>query len=446
MKTKQYRFETIQVHGGHTPDSNTLSRAVPLYQTTSYVFRDSEHVSNLFALKEFGNIYTRIQNPTTDVFEKRIAQLEGGAAALAVSSGHSAQFIALNNILGQGDNFVSSPYLYGGSYNQFKISFRNLGVEARFAKSDRVEDFEALIDDRTKAIYLETIGNPSFSIPDFDKFADLSSQHRIPLVVDNTFGAAGYLFRPIEHGAAVVVESATKWIGGHGTSMGGIIVDSGKFNWANGKFPQLSEPSEGYHGMVYTDTFGEGSPFGNIAFIIRARVEGLRDFGPCISPFNSFQLIQGLETLSLRVDRICENALSLARWLKAHPEIESVSYPGLEDDPNHSNAQKYLRHGYGGVLTFSLKGGKEKASELTEQLKLVSHLANVGDSKTLIIQPSTSTHQQLSDQEQLASGVSPAMLRVSLGIEHIDDITGDFENALQSIKLKKSNYASLYIG
>ncbi len=440
MSKRTYRFETLQVHGGHSPDPHTLSRAVPLYQTTSYVFRDSEHVGNLFALKEFGNIYTRIQNPTTDVLEQRIAQLEGGVAALAVASGHSAQFIALNNILSQGDNFVSSPFLYGGTYNQFKISFRNLGVAARFAKSDRVEDFEPLIDDRTKAIYLETIGNPSFSIPDFDAFARLSEQHGIPLIVDNTFGAAGYLFRPIDHGAAVVVESATKWIGGHGTSMGGIIVDSGRFNWAGGKFPQLSEPSEGYHGMVYTDTFGEGSLFGNLAYIVRARVEGLRDFGPCISPFNSFQLIQGLETLSLRVDRICDNALALARWLKARPEVETVSYPGLEDSPSHRNAAKYLKNGFGGVLTFTVRGGKDSASALIEKLELVSHLANVGDSKTLIIQPSASTHQQLSGEEQLAAGVSPSMLRVSLGTEHIDDITGDFEEAFRKVNQKTTRY------
>jgi len=434
MSNNNYKFETIQVHGGHTPDENTLSRAVPLYQTTSYVFKDSEHVGNLFALKEFGNIYTRIQNPTTDVFEQRVAQLEGGVAALAVASGHSAQFIALNNILSQGDNFISTPYLYGGTYNQFKVSFKNLGVDVKFAKSDQVEDFEVLINDNTKAIYLETIGNPSFSIPDFDKFSQLAKKYDIPLIVDNTFGAAGFLFRPIEHGANIVVESATKWIGGHGTSMGGVIVDGGNYNWGNGKFKQLSEPSEGYHGMVYSDTFGIGSSFGNIAFIIRARVEGLRDFGPCISPFNSFQLIQGLETLSLRVERICDNSLTLAQWLENLPEIEDVSYPGLEENPNYPNAKKYLKNGFGGVLTFSVKGGKEKSSALLENLKLVSHLANVGDSKTLIIQPSTSTHQQLSEKEQLAAGITPSLLRVSLGIEHIDDIIFDFEQALTKIK------------
>lgn len=443
MKKDNYKFETIQVHGGHTPDESTLSRAVPLYQTTSYVFKDSEHVSDLFALKEFGNIYTRIMNPTTDVLEKRIAQLEGGVAALAVASGHSAQFIALNNILSQGDNFISTPYLYGGTYNQFKVSFKNLGIDVKFAKSDQVEDFEILINDSTKAIYLETIGNPSFSIPDFEKFAKLAKKYDLPLIVDNTFGAGGFLFRPIDFGANIVVESATKWIGGHGTSMGGIIVDGGNYNWGNGKFKQLSEPSEGYHGMVYSDTFGIDSPLGNIAFIIRARVEGLRDFGPCISPFNSFQLIQGLETLSLRVERICENSLALAKWLKNHPDIEQVNYPGLENDPNYPNASKYLKNGFGGVLTFSVKGGKEKASALLENLFLVSHLANVGDSKTLIIQPSTSTHQQMSEEEQLASGVSPSMLRVSLGIEHIDDIIGDFKNALSTIsKLKTTTDAN----
>ena len=401
------------------------------------MFKDSDHVADLFALKEFGNIYTRIMNPTTDVLEKRIAQLEGGIAALAVSSGHAAQFVALNNILSPGDNFVSTPYLYGGTYNQFKVSFKNLGVEVRFAASDEVNEFEKLIGENTKAIYLETIGNPGFSIPDFDAFSKLSKKYDLPIIVDNTFGAGGYLFKPLEQGAHIVVASATKWIGGHGTSMGGIIVDGGNYNWGNGKFPQLSEPSEGYHGLVYSDTFGINSPFGNIAFIIRARVEGLRDFGPCISPFNSFQLIQGLETLSLRVDRICENALALAQWLNTLPEIEKVNYPGLEEDPNYTNAVKYLENGYGGVLTFSVKGGKSNATKLLESLHLVSHLANVGDSKTLIIQPSTSTHQQLTEEEQFRAGVSPSLLRVSLGIEHIDDIKADFEQALHQLNFKE---------
>lgn len=433
MNTQTYNFETLQVHAGYEPEPTTLSRAVPLYQTTSYLFKDSEHGANLFALKEFGNIYTRLMNPTTDVFEKRIAALEGGVGALAVASGHAAQFIALNNILQQGDNFVSTSHLYGGSYNQFKVSFKRLGVEARFAKTDDVREFEKLIDENTKALYLETIGNPEFNVVDFDAFGKLAQKYDIPLIVDNTFGAAGYLFRPLEHGANVVVQSATKWIGGHGTSIGGVIVDGGNFNWGNGKFPQFTEPSEGYHGLVFWDVFGSNCSFGNIAFIIRARVEGLRDWGPAISPFNSFQLIQGVETLSLRLDRICENTLKLAQWLSSHPKVEGVNYPGLESSPYHENAKKYLRRGFGGVLSFTVKGGKENATKVVDSLKLVSHLANVGDAKTLIIQPSATTHQQLSEQEQLAAGVLPSSLRVSVGIEHIDDIVRDFENALDKV-------------
>jgi O-acetylhomoserine/O-acetylserine sulfhydrylase len=431
MKQHTTHFETLQVHAGYEPEATTLSRAVPLYQTTSYVFKDSEHGANLFALKEFGNIYTRLMNPTTDVFEKRIAALEGGVAALAVASGHSAQFIALSTILQQGDNFVSSPYLYGGSYNQFKVSFKNFGIEARFADSLEPESFDALIDDKTKAIYLETIGNPGFHIPDFEAFSRLSIKHGIPIIVDNTFGAGGFLCRPIEHGVHLVVESATKWIGGHGTSMGGVIVDSGKFNWGNGKFPQFTEPSQGYHGLKFWEVFGTGSPFGNIAFIIKARVEGLRDWGPAISPFNSWQLLQGLETLSLRMERHVENTLALALWLEKHPKVDKVYYPGLPDSPHHKLALKYLKHGFGGVLSFTLKGDLVATSKFVDSLKLVSHLANVGDTRTLIIQPAATTHQQLSADEQVSSGVFPNMLRVSVGIEHIDDIRADFEQAFQ---------------
>ena len=431
--TKQIHFETLQLHAGQEVDPVTQSRAVPIYQTTSYVFKNSEHGANLFALKEFGNIYTRLMNPTTDVFEKRMAALEGGVAALAVSSGHAAQFIALNNILAAGDNFVSTSYLYGGSYNQFKVSFKRLGIEVRFAKGDDVSEYEKLIDGKTKAIYLETIGNPGFNIPDFDAFAQLARKYDLPLIVDNTFAAGGYFFRPLEHGAHIVVESATKWIGGHGTSMGGVIIDGGNFNWSNGKFPQFTEPSEGYHGLKFWDVFGSGGPFGNIAFIIRARVEGLRDFGPAISPFNSFQLIQGLETLSLRAQRHADNALELAKWLEAHPKVEKVNYPGLTSSSYHELAKKYLQNGFGGVLSFVTKGGKEAAIKLVDQLKLVSHLANVGDAKSLIIQPSATTHQQLSDTEQLAAGVLPSMLRVSVGIEHIDDIKADFKQAFEKI-------------
>lgn len=430
-----FRFETLQLHAGQEADPTTGSRAVPLYQTTSYVFKNSEHGANLFALKEFGNIYTRIMNPTTDVFEKRIAALEGGVAALAVGSGHAAQFIALNNILTVGDNIVTSPFLYGGTYNQFKVSFKRLGIDVRFAESDKAADFEKLIDKNTKALYLETIGNPGFNVPDFDAVAAVAKKYDLPLFVDNTFGAGGYLFRPLEHGAAVVVESATKWIGGHGNSIGGVIVDGGNYNWGNGKFPQFTEPSEGYHGLKFWDVFGEGNPLGlpNIAFIIRARVEGLRDFGPSLSPFNSFLFLQGLETLSLRVQRSCENALAFARWLEQHPQVESVNYPGLVSSTYHSLASKYLKNGFGAVLSFTVKGTKENTTQLVDNLKLVSHLANVGDAKTLIIQPSATTHSQLSDEEQISAGVLPTLLRVSLGLEHIDDIKADFEQAFEKV-------------
>ncbi|WP_413668105.1 O-acetylhomoserine aminocarboxypropyltransferase/cysteine synthase family protein [Mucilaginibacter sp. Mucisp86] len=428
------KFETLQLHAGQEVDPTTGSRAVPIYQTTSYVFNSAEHGANLFALKEFGNIYTRIMNPTTDVFEKRIAALEGGVAALATGSGQASQFLALNNILQVGDNFVTSPFLYGGTYNQFKVAFKRLGIDVRFAKDDTAANIEALIDDKTKAIFLETIGNPGFTIADFEKVSEVAKKHDLPLIVDNTFGAGGYLFRPIEHGANVVVESTTKWIGGHGTSIGGVIIDAGNYNWGNGKFPQFTEPSEGYHGLIFNDVFGIGGPFGNIQFIIRARVEGLRDFGPSQAPFNSWLNIQGLETLSLRVQRHVDNALQLAKWLEQHPQVASVNYPGLESSPYHDLAKKYLKNGFGGVLSFEIKGNKEQASRLINNLKLVSHLANVGDAKTLIIQPSATTHQQLSDEEQLAAGVTPASLRVAVGIEHIDDIKADFEQAFAKIK------------
>jgi O-acetylhomoserine/O-acetylserine sulfhydrylase len=429
------RFETLQLHAGQEADPTTGSRAVPIYQTTSYVFKNSEHGANLFALKEFGNIYTRIMNPTTDVFEKRVAALEGGVAALAVGSGQAAQFIALNNILQAGDNFVSTSFLYGGTYNQFKVAFKRLGIEVRFAEGDKPEAFEKHIDKKTKAIYLETIGNPGFNIPDFEAIGALAKKHDLPVIVDNTFGAAGYLFQPLKHGANVVVESATKWIGGHGTSIGGVIVDGGNYNWGNGKFSQFTEPSEGYHGLKFWEVFGEGNPLGlpNIAFIIRARVEGLRDFGPAISPFNSFLLIQGLETLSLRVQRAIDNALALAQWLEKHPNVETVNYPGLASSTYHQLAKKYLRNGFGAVLSFTVKGTKENTAKLVDNLKLVSHLANVGDAKTLIIQPSATTHQQLSDEEQISSGVLPTLLRVSVGLEHIDDIKADFIQAFDKV-------------
>ncbi|UKT65583.1 O-acetylhomoserine aminocarboxypropyltransferase/cysteine synthase family protein [Pedobacter mucosus] len=428
-----YKFETLQLHAGQEIDPTTGSRAVPIYQTTSYGFKNAEHGANLFALKEFGNIYTRLMNPTTDVFEKRIAALEGGVAALAVASGQAAQFIALHNILEAGDHIISSSHVYGGTYNQFKVAFKRLGIHVDFVNPDVPEEFENKITDKTKAIYLETIGNPAFSIPDFEKIAAIAKKFDIPFIVDNTFGAGGYLFKPLEHGANIVVESATKWIGGHGTSIGGVIVDGGNYNWGNGKFSQFTSPSEGYHGLIFNDVFGIDGPFGNIQFIIRARVEGLRDLGPAISPFNSFLLIQGLETLSLRVQRHVDNALALATWLENHPLVEEVHYPGLASSKYNNLAKKYLSNGFGGVLSFELKGSKENASQLIDSLKLVSHLANVGDAKTLSIQPSATTHQQLNETEQIAAGVKPNSVRVSVGIEHIDDIKADFEQAFATI-------------
>jgi len=428
-------FETLQLHAGQQIDPTTKARAVPIYQTTSYGFDNSEHAADLFGLRAFGNIYTRIMNPTTDVFEQRIAALEGGVAALAVGSGQASQFLALNNILQAGDNFVTTSYLYGGTYNQFKVAFKRLGIEARFADGDDAESFVKHIDKNTKAIYLETIGNPRLNIPDFKKFADLAKEYDLPLIVDNTFGAGGYLFRPLEHGANIVVESATKWIGGHGTTIGGVIVDGGNYNWGNGKFPQFTEPSEGYHGLKFWDVFGEGNPLGlpNIAFIIRARVEGLRDFGSAQSPFNSFLLLQGLETLSLRVQRHVDNAQKLAEWLEQHPSVEYVLYPGLKSNPYHELAKKYLTNGYGGVLQVAIKGGKENAAKFINSLKLISHLANVGDAKTLAIHPASTTHEQLGEAEQIAAGVAPNLVRLSVGIEHIDDIKADLEQAFQKV-------------
>ena len=428
-------FDTLQLHAGQQIDSATNSRAVPIYQTTSYAFKNTEHAANLFGLKEFGNIYTRIMNPTTDVFEQRLAALEGGVAALATASGQAAQFLALNNILQAGDNFISTTYLYGGTHNQFKVAFKRLGIEARFADGDDVESFVKHIDKNTKALYLETIGNPKLNIPDFEKFAALAKEYDLPLIVDNTFGTAGYLFRPLEHGANIVVESATKWIGGHGTCIGGVIIDGGNYNWGNGKFPQFTEPSEGYHGLKFWEVFGEGNPLGlpNIAFAIRARVEGLRDFGPSQSPFNSFLLLQGIETLSLRVQRHVDNALALAEWLEQHPSVQFVDYPGLQSSPYNALAKKYLRNGFGGILNFGVKGGKENAEKFINSLKLVSHLANVGDAKSLAIHPASTTHEQLSAEEQIASGVLPNQVRISVGIEHIEDIKADFEQAFAAV-------------
>ena len=437
------RFETLQLHAGQVPDPVTNSRAVPIYQTSSYVFNDVDHGANLFGLKEFGNIYTRLMNPTTDVFEKRIAALEGGVAALATASGQSAQFIAITNFLTAGDSFVSTSFLYGGSYNQFKVQFPRLGINVKFADGDDAESFEEQIDSSTKAIYVESMGNPRFNIPDFEGLSKLAKSKNIPLIVDNTLGAAGALIRPIEHGADVVVQSATKWIGGHGTSLGGVIVDAGTFDWGNGKYPLMSQPSAAYHGLVHWDAFGFGSDIcgmlgvpadRNIAFALRARLEGLRDWGPAISPFNSFLLLQGLETLSLRIERHCSNALALAKWLDDHSKVDNVSYPGLPSDKYHSRASNYMTNrGKGSMLIFSLKGGFDDAVKFINSLKLSSHLANVGDAKTLVIHPASTTHQQLSPEEQLSAGVTATMVRVSVGIEHIDDILEDFEQALNLI-------------
>ncbi len=430
---KKMHFDTLQIHAGQQPDPVTHSIAVPIYQTTSYVFDDSDHAARLFGLKEPGNIYTRIMNPTTDVFEKRMAALEGGVAALATSSGHAAQFIALTNILQAGDNIVSTSYLYGGTYNQFKVQLARLGFQVHFVEGDDPAGYEKKIDDRTRAIYVETIGNPRFNIPDFDALARIAQKHGIPLIVDNTFGAGGYLFRPIEHGASIVVESATKWIGGHGTSLGGIIVDAGNFNWANGKFPMFTEPSEGYHGLKFWESFGPSGERPNLAFITRARVEGLRDYGSTLSPFNSFLLLQGLETLSLRVQRHVDNAMELALWLSNHPKVEHVDYPGLPDNPYYPLAKKYLKHGFGGVLAFTVKGGKNAGDRLVNNVKLISHLANVGDARSLIIHPASTTHEQLSEAEQKSSGVVPGSLRFSVGLEHVEDIKRDLEEAMNSL-------------
>ncbi|MBD2567935.1 O-acetylhomoserine aminocarboxypropyltransferase/cysteine synthase family protein [Anabaena lutea] len=431
--SENYRFETLQVHAGQEPAPGTNARAVPIYQTTSYVFDDADHGARLFALQEFGNVYTRIMNPTTDVFEKRIAALEGGVAALATASGQAAQFLALSTIAQAGDNIVSTSFLYGGTYNQFKVSLPRLGINVKFVEGDDPENFRQAIDENTKALYVETIGNPQFNIPDFAALAHIAHENGIPLIVDNTFGAGGYLARPIEHGADIVVESATKWIGGHGTSIGGVIVDSGKFDWGNGKFPLFTEPAPGYHGLNFQEVFGKGSQFGNIAFIIRARVEGLRDLGAALSPFNAFLLLQGLETLSLRVDRHVSNALELAQWLEKQEQVTWVNYPGLPNHPYHQRAKKYLRHGFGGVLNFGIKGGLEAGKAFISNVKLASHLANVGDAKTLVIHPASTTHQQLSDSEQISAGVTPDLVRVSVGIEHIDDIKEDFEQAFKKV-------------
>jgi O-acetylhomoserine/O-acetylserine sulfhydrylase len=425
-----YRFETLQVHAGQGPAPGTNARAVPIYQTTSFVFASSQHGARLFALEEPGDIYTRISNPTTDVFERRVAALEGGLAGLATASGQAAQFITLATLCGAGDRVLASSHLYGGTYNQLKVALPRLGVSTTFVEGDDAAAFAPHLDERTRVIYAESIGNPAFAVPDLDGLAALAHEHGIPLVVDNTFGCCGYLCRPIDHGADIVVQSATKWIGGHGTSIGGVIVDSGRFDWRSGKFPQFTEPSPGYHGLVFTDAFGPDSRFGNVAFITRARVEAMRDLGPCLSPFNAFLLLQGLETLSLRVARQCENALALARRLSTHPEVTWVSYPGLPTHPSHERACRLLRSGFGAVLSFGVRGGFVAARRFIDSVRLASHLANVGDARTLVIHPASTTHQQLSETERRAAGVSDDLVRVSVGLEHIEDIVDDFDRAL----------------
>ncbi|CAI9631596.1 unnamed protein product [Alternaria burnsii] len=425
-------FETLQLHAGHEPDPATKSRAVPIYATTSYTFNDSAHAANLFGLKEFGNIYSRIGNPTVGVLEARIAALEGGVAALATASGQAAQFIAIAALAHAGDNIIATSNLYGGTYNQLKVFFPRLGVQTKFINGDKPDDFKAAIDEKTKAIYLESIGNPRYNVPDFEKIVAIAHEAGVPVIVDNTFGAGGYFCRPIDHGADIVVHSATKWIGGHGTTIGGVIVDSGKFDWGkHGKrFPQMIEPSDGYHGLKFWETFGA------ITFIIRARVEIQRDLGAALNPFAAQQLLLGVETLSLRAERHAYNALKLAKWLESNKNVSWVSYPGLESHPSHELAKKYLPRGFGGVLSFGVTGGGAAGSQVVDNFKLISNVANVGDSKTLAIHPWTTTHEQLSDEEKINSGVTEDLIRISVGTEHIDDIIADFEQSFSKSATK----------
>ena len=419
---RQLGFATRCLHAGHSPDKASLARAVPIYQTTSYVFENSAHAAALFALQQFGNIYTRIMNPTTDVFEQRVASLEGGIAGLATSSGQAAQFLAISSIAGLGDEVVSSSTLYGGTYTQFDVSFRRIGINVKFVEPDDPENFRKAITPKTRALYGETIANPRMNVLDIEKVAAIAHEAGVPLVIDNTM-ASPYLCRPIVHGADIVVHSATKFLGGHGTSIGGIIVDSGKFAWSD-KFPAITEPSPGYHGMKF------GEVFGNLAFIIKARVEGLRDFGPCMSPFNSFLFLQGVETLNLRMERHSSNALALAEWLTKNPAVTWVKYPGLKSSPYYGLAQKYLPKGCGSILTFGIKGGAEAGRKLIDAVQLFSHLANLGDAKSLIIHPATTTHQQLTDEQQLDAGVTKDLVRISAGIEDVDDLIWDLDQAI----------------
>ena len=418
-----HRFETLQLHAGQQIDPTTKSRAVPIYQTTSYAFDNAEHAANLFGLKQFGNIYTRIMNPTTDVLEQRIASLEGGVAALATSSGQAAQFLTVNSLLEQGDHMVSASTLYGGTYTQFDVSFRRMGYDTTFVDPDKPENFKNAITPKTKLLFCETISNPRGNVADIEAIAKIAHDANIPLVVDNTF-ASPYLCRPIDYGADIVVHSLTKFMGGHGNSIGGVIVDSGKFDWSKGNFPMLTKPSPAYHGLVFWDVLGP------IAFIIRARVEGLRDLGPCISPFNSFLILQGIETLGMRMDRHVANSLAVAKHLEAHKRVKWVKYPSLPSSPYNKMAKKYLPKGAGAVFSFGIEGGIEAGTRFVDSLKLFSHLANVGDARSLVIQPAATTHQQLSPEQQKAAGVEPDMVRISVGIEDLEDILWDLDQAL----------------
>jgi O-acetylhomoserine (thiol)-lyase len=420
---RQFGFDTRCLHAGHKPDAATNARAVPIYQSTSFVFNNSEHAANLFALKEFGNIYTRIMNPTTGVLEERVASLESGVAALALASGQAAQFLALTALMLPGDHLVSASTLYGGTFTQFDATFRRFGIETTFVEPDDPENFRKAITPKTRALYGETIANPRMNILDIEKVAAIAHEHNLPLVIDNTM-ASPYLCRPIEYGADIVVHSATKFLGGHGTSIGGIIVDSGRFDWTKGKYPQITEPSPGYHGMRFSEVFGP------IAFIIKVRVEGLRDIGPCMSPFNAFLFLQGIETLSLRMDRHCTNALAVAQYLQTHPSVTWVKYPKLESSPYRAISEKYMPRGGGSVLTFGIKGGYDAGIRFIDSLKLHSHLANLGDAKSLVIHPASTTHQQLPEADQLAAGITPDMVRLSVGLEDLDDIRWDLDQAL----------------
>ncbi|MCE5244548.1 MAG: O-acetylhomoserine aminocarboxypropyltransferase/cysteine synthase family protein [Syntrophobacteraceae bacterium] len=426
---KSYALETIALHGGQVPDPTTGARAVPIYQTTSYVFKDSEHAANLFGLKQSGNIYTRIMNPTTDVFERRIAEIEGGTGALAVASGQASATVALLGITNVGDEIVAADNLYGGTYQLLHYTFPKLGRTTKFVKSSDPEAFRSAITGRTRAIYAETIGNPKLNVPDFEVIAKIAHDAGVPLVVDNTVGVG--LVRPFDFGADIVVASATKFIGGHGTSLGGVIVDSGNFPWDNGKFPDFTEPDPSYHGLKFWETYGNVPGVGNIAFIVRARVLWLRDTGPALSPFHSFLFLQGLETLPLRQERHSENALAAARFLARHPSVNWVNYPGLEDNPNHAVAKKYLKGRYGALLGFGIKGGLEAGRKFIDSVKLLSHLANIGDAKSLVIHPASTTHQQLSREEREATGVTEDYIRLSIGLEHIDDILADLDQAIR---------------